>query len=325
MTAPAAPTGRPPARSRRLAVAKLLATVFFLFLVFRKVELAQVLPLMADSRWGWLGACIAVQFLVAFMHAVRWKMLWPRADLPLTKYLYFIFLGQFFSLFVPSTALSEAMRVLAFGKKYGQTQETIGVNLMARVLGMVSQVLVAAVLALWHFREWSGLRLPGELRWNATALAFLVASVAVAGTAALALRRRWSAWRFAQAFAGIWKDKPLFTRALALSLLLQLVSVVGTWTLFRSQTDAAQFWHMAVFGVLTQILLLLPLSLGGVGLREYLNLLLYGEIAGIPADTVLAVSLLGYIPLVVSALVGGAWMAFRNGQALKKEGNRNGG
>jgi hypothetical protein len=48
-----------------------------------------------------------------------------------------------------------------------------------------------------------------------------------------------------------------------------------------------------------------------VGLREYLNLLFFSDIAGIPKDIIFALSILGYVPTLFMAFTGWAWMLFR--------------
>jgi uncharacterized membrane protein YbhN (UPF0104 family) len=303
-------------KKRWWSLAKLFLTGFFIFLVIQNVDLDRLLPLILGCQWEWVGACILIQFLVAGMNALRWKMLWPLPGVSLTKYLYFILLGQFFSTFSPSAAISEAMRILAFGRKYGHIQETIGVTLMARSMGSASQLFVAGTFAILHFGEWGGLNFPVE-SWNTQSFTIGCLAIVIIFIFAIFLKNRWGKFKFVQAFLGILQNRKLFSRTLGISILIQIIAILGTWTLFMSQTDSVKFWHMAVFGVFIQLILLLPLSVGGIGLREYLNLFFYGEIAGIDPDIVLAVSLVGYIPILVPALTGGFWLAFRNWQGLK--------
>jgi hypothetical protein len=49
---------------------------------------------------------------------------------------------------------------------------------------------------------------------------------------------------------------------------------------------------------------MLPISINGIGIREGVNVSLFTGLLGIPADTVLAAALLGYIPIVFQALQG---------------------
>ena len=49
---------------------------------------------------------------------------------------------------------------------------------------------------------------------------------------------------------------------------------------------------------------MLPISINGIGVREGVNVSLFTGLLGIPADTVLAASILGYIPLLFQVTQG---------------------
>lgn len=301
---------------------KLLGTGLFIVLIARKVDLSALLPVIRQCRWEWFFASLFLQYGAAGLNALRWRMLWPLPGLPLHKYLYFVFLGYFFNAFLPSAALSDAVRVLAFGRKYGNIQENIGVNLLARAMGACAQLLVAGVIALIYFKEWKDLRLPVQLQWNSGAVLLLVLVVATA-VAAWFTRSKWRRWRWTQVIFAVLGNKSLAMRTFLLSLFLQVVLAGGIFTLYYSLYPETRFWHMALFPLLIQIGLLIPLTVGGIGMREYLSLVFFSDVAGMPADVVLGVSLLGYIPFLLMAFTGGGWMLFRqigNGATEKQDG-----
>jgi hypothetical protein len=49
---------------------------------------------------------------------------------------------------------------------------------------------------------------------------------------------------------------------------------------------------------------MLPISINGIGIRENVQVSLYSTLLGIPADVVLASTLIGYIPLLFQAIQG---------------------
>lgn len=291
-------------------LAKLAGTAIFLVLIARKVDLTAVLPIIRDCRWEWFFASILLQYTAAVLGAMRWRMLWPLPGLPLHKYLYFVFLGNFFNVFLPSAALSDAVRVLAFGRKYGNIHENIGVNLLARGMGAVAQLLFAGGTALVFYREWRDLRLPLNVRWDSGGIALIILLVAML-VGLWATRSKWRDWRWIRAMREVLANRGLAVKTFLLGLLLQITIAYATYALFRSLYADARFWHVACLVVLVQLALLVPLTAGGVGMREYLSLVFFSDIAGMPADVVLGVSLLGYLPFLLMALTGGGWMLFR--------------
>ena len=297
---------------------KLCGTAVFIALIVRKVDFSTVLPLLRQCRWELFLASILLQYAAAALNALRWRMLWPMSGLAFHKYLYFIFMGYFFNAFLPSAALSDAARVLAFGRKYGNVQENIGVNLLARAMGACAMFLVAGGTALIYIQEWKDLRLPLHPRWDSGIL--VVAAMLIAGIIAIwVTKSKWHDWRWTKAIFVVLRNKGLALRIFALSLLLQIIVVCGTYVLFLSLYPETRFWHMACFPVLIQLALLVPVTAGGVGLREYFSLVLFSDVAGIPANIVLGVGLLGYIPFLLLTFTGGGWVGFRQTRKIKRK------
>lgn len=297
-----------------------MGTGLFIMLIARKVDLSTVIPIFRQCRWEWFLVSLLLLYVAAGLTAIRWRMLWPLPGLGLHKYLYFVFLGYFFNAFLPSAAFSEAMRVLAFGRKYGHIHENIGVNLLAKVMGGFAQILVAGGTALFFFSEWKDLRLPLKVQWDSGAWV-MAALLGMAVVALLIFKPQWRDWRWTQAILVVLRNRSIVLRTFGIGLLLQLVLISATYTLYFSMYPETRFWHVASFMLLIQLALLVPLTAGGVGMREYLSLVFFSDIAGMPADVVLGVSLLGYIPFLLMAFTGGGWMLFRQLRNAGKEDN----
>ena len=131
---------------------KFILTFAAIYLIARKVDFSALGPVLKRCDWGYLIAAVLAQVATSLLVAWRWRLLWGLKGLPLQKFLYFVYLGYFFNAFLPSSAGAEAIRVLAFGKKYGAVQESIGVNLMARGLGFALQMAIAFG-SLWYYRD----------------------------------------------------------------------------------------------------------------------------------------------------------------------------
>jgi glycosyltransferase 2 family protein len=294
-----------------LSALKLVLTLAALFLITSKINFKTLLPLLGQCHWAYLLGCVLAQVGTSILIAWRWRLLWGLQGLGLHKYLYFVYLGYFFNAFLPSSATAEAIRVLAFGKKYGAVQASIGVNLMARGLGFILQ-MVLAFSSIWYYRE----ELKSMGIFDRFALNRLTTGLIAAGFLALIIagyyfRRQLHKQRWIEEMNRIRKDKPLLIKAMLVTAMIQVVTILGLWFLFMSLYPLVRLWQIVLFPAIIQIILMLPISFGGVGMREYLNLLFFSDIAGIPKDTTFAVSILGYVPILFMAFVGWAWMLFR--------------
>jgi uncharacterized membrane protein YbhN (UPF0104 family) len=281
------------------------------YLVFRKVPFSSVGPAILECRLEFLALVLALQLGTLAAQAVRWKLFLRGSDLPLRKFLYFVFLGQFFSLFMPSALASDAVKVAAFGRKYGGIQENIGIALLSKLEGMLIQLAFGAIGLALYADELAAKGAFARLRLDGRTIAIGTLAAAAVAAVAWATRKRWPAQTWPRTMWELARDRKLLWQSFALSFSIQFLSALGLYFLFLSVHPGARFWEIVLLSTAAQAVLLLPFAFGGVGVREYLNLLLFTGIAGIPADTVLAASLLGYVPMVLMALMGGAWMAFR--------------
>lgn len=288
---------------------KLGLTALAVWLVAGKVDVTSLGPVLRTADWRWIALCLALQIPLICLNAARWRVLFPVEGIPLRKYAYYVLVGHFLALLLPSTALAEGARTYAFGRKYGGVQKNFVAALLARAVGLFTQVGLALVFLIFAWAEVRALPVWDEVSVLPVSLFAVGASMVIS----VAL-----GWRFRHRVISVWedlraylRDTGLMSRVFALSFLIQVLSVVSVYTLFRAVHWPMALWLLFLIPFLVQVGLLLPVTLGGVGVREYLNILLYGTFAGIPPETILGATVLGYLPLLVAAAAGGAWMGVR--------------
>lgn len=280
-------------------------------LVVRKVSIPGIVPALRSAHALPLAASVATIFLASVLIAWRWKTLLEAPELGLRKYLYFIFVGHFFNLFLPSSVAAEAVRVVAFGNRYGNLQRNIGVSLVARGMGAVAQLAVGGLALALYFRELSATGLFRRLQTPWPWLAAAVAAVALGAGAAWKFRTRLRSQAWVSAMIEISRDRRRVAVTAALTVGIQILSALSGYFIFLSEFPHAPFGKVVLFILIIQAILMIPFSLGGVGVREYLVLLFFSDLGGMPSETVLAANLLGYVPLVLLAATGGIWMLYR--------------
>jgi glycosyltransferase 2 family protein len=290
---------------------KWVLTLLALILIARKIDFLAIVPLLKQCRWEFLLLSALSMAAGSLLAAYRWKVLWNRPELAFRKYLFFVYMGYFFNSFLPSAAISDAIRVLAFGHKYGSLQQNIGVNLFARGIGFAMQVGFSVVSLVYFRRDLQELDFFQRMKWNSAgavlALAFLAAGIG----AGFYFRAKLFRQPWMVEIGRLLRDRRLLFITIILSALLQFSSILGTWLVFLSVYPEAQLWQITFFLAIIQIILILPISFGGLGAREYLCILFFSDIGGMPKDATFAASILGYLPVLALALAGGLWMAFR--------------
>jgi len=287
---------------------KILATVAALAVVVIFVDFRKAAKGLAQADMLWFAGSILVLMLSIVPQSIRWRGMLRRPDIPLRKFAYFLFMGYFLNLFIPSQVGSDLVRSTAFGKRHGEVGLNIAVALAQRVIGLGLLLLFAA--AGWWFYGGS---IAGKIGWSLSAGKIATA----AGLTILVIIAAWLArdrWRKSPVFLGLWDsltDPSLVGWAIVHSFTIQVLTSVSTWMLFRAVFPSPDFWQITLFNSIVQVALLLPLSVGGVGVRDVLNLALYSGLGGMPTEKIVTVGLLGYSSLIFLALMGGSWMGFR--------------
>jgi uncharacterized membrane protein YbhN (UPF0104 family) len=114
--------------------------------------------------------------------------------------------------------------------------------------------------------------------------------------------------RNARRMLGAWPDGAV---ALSISLINQLLVGYVAFLLLENMCDSiALGWALVLFpGVL--LVSMLPISLGGWGVREHAMVVAFG-LVGVPADAALSASILYGLCLLIASLPGGVlWLAER--------------
>lgn len=299
---------------------KCLATALMLFVAFRAVDVAAVSKLLSRLSASWVAAAFAMTALIIVSDAILLERMMRFFDsrMPFRTALRYSFVGWFFSNVSPSTVGGDVFRGvqlsrlgmspggaarLVFAIRILSFTTLVGVMLMgfpialeylsARkdvfVLGSVLLAGVGAIFALFFFAQVAA-HIHGTERWP-----FLRKLEKVARDFRALLIPR-------PAVASVW-----------LAALLQHFLRVGSLACLAAGLGLG-IPFMILFAVTPAALLMamLPISLGGWGIRELTFVYFLGA-AGVGAEAGLSLSIaFGLLRAVVGAMGGLTWLAMND-------------
>jgi uncharacterized membrane protein YbhN (UPF0104 family) len=289
---------------------KLLVTALFLAAILRKVEWGK---LWMEARALDAGTWLGVFALIVMVHTVgvfKWRMNvnLGRARLGPLDGAQCYSAGMFANLCLPSIVGGDALKAILAGKITGRFEAAVFGGLNDRLIdaaSLVLLVLVGGVLSRGAVPGWAGQALlVGLLVGVGAGVVFLPFLLRIGpkrwprtfrrpvGRAMVAMRRL--VRRPVEALT-------IFT----LSILMQVVLVLlNAWLGRGIGIDVPLgFWFLAV--PLTKAITLVPISVGGFGLREAaLSTILAA--AAVPGEKAVAVSLIWQSMVVSIGLLGGA-------------------
>ena len=285
-------------------------------------SLLLVVPFLMLVR---LGAAVCRWKLILADSAVRIRF-WQGY----TSYL----VGAFYNVLLPGVTGGDAVRV---GRCVAQTRCKLGTATASVLLERVSGVFALSALALSTYLLFPKTLL-ALLGTGATSAAVIVAALGIIVIVTVILARRlWSRWLPAEDAGRFWRFvrsgmqtlSTLRGRTLgvivALSIVFQAVDILATFLLSRAL--GLEVSLSVFFGVLPLVYLVicLPVSLGGLGVREGALVFLLSRFGVAASDAVMLSFLLYLNRIVIGSLGGFAQLAevLSSREINRVAGNRN--
>jgi len=288
---------------------QLLVSVGGFAYIFYKIPFASVMENWTTAMIPWVVVMLVAANLIMLIQANRWKGLSVQGpEIPFKTYYAYTALGYFFNNLLPTGFGGDAVKSLAFGKKFNQTSQSISAVFLSRIQGLLAMFLCFFVA------------LPFALsKINVPTVYTLTMCVALLVCIAVILCCLFSdKIPFPEAITNKIRFIPKLQYSLSIyrkhkkqlllssldSLWLQLLTLFTSFAYFKAVGVDINIGILVVFTSITIVVAMLPVSLNGIGVREGVQIALFSGILGIPADLVLAAGLLGYIPLLFQALQG---------------------
>jgi len=308
----------------RLALSGLLLAV-----VFASIDLPSTFEALRSVRPDYFLAAIAISIFGRFYAALRWYVLLHGRSVEITygRIVKLTFVSTFLGFLLPGTVGTEIARVYSLSRATSDLALSLSSVVVERALtsgALIIYALVALMLA------------PPGLPAAVAGFAWAAFAILVVGGIALMNRRArgigdWilgPSWlspvrlRLAKFYRALDAYKQQ-RRTIAWSLAAAAVSplfrivpfVLGVWALELE----ISIMHVLIFVPIIVFVAQLPISLGGLGVREVSFVTLLGSI-GVQAEYAVALSLLIYFIAVVSNLPG-AYFYTREGLSKRSDPN----
>ena len=289
---------------------KLFGSTVLMYLAFRKVDLTTLAVLLLKVPWWFWVAMLAYQIVLVIIGAYRWSLLLfdkPGVD-EVKNFTRASMLGSFYGLLFPTMVASDLLKWLSILKKYPEITKTklLSSVFLDRVVGFtifIFSAFLASLVALM-----TGVAIPWFLVWifGGLFLGVLVFYFLVFKINLEKIFERFSWLKKGGDIVELIKNenKSRIYRALGVSLVTELMWVMQVY--FISEIFEAGFSLLSVLVVVpvVSMVLLLPISIGGIGARDSMYLVFFGNLGYEPAK-ILAVSAFSGILGILGSLING--------------------
>jgi uncharacterized membrane protein YbhN (UPF0104 family) len=279
-----------------------------LVVVFNAVDSAETWAALGSVGSGVLLAATVLFLAQTPILAWRWRRIVQLLDSNLTysEAVRFSLIGRLYNQIMPASVGGDAVRAW-YGARSGLTA-TISAHsvLIERFTGLLSLLALTSVAAtfLW-FRVDVSFAWPGE--YVAIAVGIMIMAGAVVALASTRLRH----WPVARHVFDLWDNTRIVLRdgrafaLLSLSAVASNILAIGVAMVIGGglglQLDV---WVYAVVVPIAILMTIVPMSIGGWGVREGTIVFLL-HLFGVPTPTALALSLLFGVTLLFASIAGG--------------------
>jgi glycosyltransferase 2 family protein len=308
-------------RSAALFAVKLAVSVTLLVLVLRMAGSRDVAGRLRDIHGGLALLAIAVQLVAVLALAARWRLLALGLLSPLQAVRY-TFIGLFYGSVLPGAISGDVAKGAALAWKDRATRTAVlPASILAdRLIGLATLAVffvIACAVLLWRPPAGSA----ALVRLGAIGLAVTVPLLVLAPLALTsrgrALADRWIGGRLPPAarhavgrvlgVADTYRTQPgVRMGVVLLSLVIQTCNVVFYVIVLRALGLAAPLHLVVVLYSVLAVLVLIPISVSGFGVREWFTLAFFPAI-GLAADAGVAFSLTTIALTWILAAVGVLW------------------
>jgi glycosyltransferase 2 family protein len=310
-------------KTKVFAIIKVAVTVLLFVYIFRKIDFQQFGATLRNARLDILAVAFLVLWIGHYICIYRWRMLMrPLMPVLTLAHLFGIYcIGLFFNLTFPTVVGGDVVKMYYAGKPSKSYAQSFAATFLDRDAGMLAMMIIACCAILVYPVIVPRVPVP-FIVWSAF-IVFVVGNVGIFSPyfhrILTGLLRRLKMSKIAvkvdmisNAFQVMGKHKAVLMGSLLISLINQLLVIAVAWIMALGLRLHVSPVYFLIFVPVITLISMIPVSLNGMGLREYAFMGLFGAV-GVPASSCIALGILSSIVIILSALPGGIiYIFFRN-------------
>lgn len=302
---------------------KLLVSGGLLYWLLSRVDRGELWRTIQHASPAWLAVALLLYFVMILVSAWRWQQLLDAQHVPTAfSHLTASYLvATFFNNFLPSNIGGDVIRIGDTAAAAGSKTRAATIVLFDRGIGLVGLVLVAALGAtiateLGDQEPFNPMWLWLGLGAGTVAIGVTLMSPSLIGKLLTPLRvfhQEWVDERISRLLESLTKfaERPsALVRCLVGSILVQAILIGFYAAIAYAMGVPVPIVHLAVLIPMSFVLQMLPLSVNGFGVREYIFGFYFARL-GLPKESAIALSFLGAALIMLFSVSGAVVMLAR--------------
>ena len=307
-----------------LNIGRVVLSVGLLAWVISRAGVEQLAQTLRAADWRWYALGLAVSTVSMFTRVARWQVLLRAVGVraPFTRILYLYYVGAFYNTFLPTGFGGDVVRVLEFGEG-ATSQQATGTVLVDRLTGFIMLFALALVALpfVWALLPlWLALVIAGVAGGVMLGSVLLFEGKILRGLTARfprALSLAGDAW-LGKTYAVITAcGQRAIVGALGWSLVFNLLHIGAVALVGVALGLTVSMGVYLALVPLATVALLIPITISGLGFREWMYVNLFGQL-GLQAAQSTVLSFGSYSLDLFDGVVGGVVYLLAGLRGLRK-------
>ena len=301
---------------------KALVSIALIWYLLSKTDIAAIYASLLSANPWWLLLSLMTLYIGKVLTSYRWQrlLLAQGIHIPLRSLIASVFVGQFFNSFLPTTVGGDAMRAYDTASQSKESMKSVMSVFSDRLIGVFALALLAVIAVI------IGILIGEDVSFYVlpVIIVFTICSFGVwmifddrlviqLEKILLRIKLDKIARKFVKAYASlsILKDKKrVLLIAFLISIALQINVVLFYYFIGVALDIKVSLLYYFMIVPIMLVVLLLPFSINGIGLREGVFVYLLTGL-GVASQDAIALSVLSFLLTLTQSILGGIIFALR--------------
>ena len=301
-----------------LQLLKITVSLGLIAILLYRISPGRLLENLEKIDSGWIAGAVAIFLASSLLGAMQWHILLSAGGvrMPVTRTIKLYFTGLFFNNMLPTNVGGDAYKIYDVVRTGHDPHKVFAITLLDRVIGITGLCFLALAASLVLFLSGGSADL---------GLYSLVFAGCIVPVLALTLSRKISTpvrkalsrirlWGIGERLELIFNHLSSFRsfpallgKVVALTLTIQILRVSTHLAIAMAlgiRPEVRDMLHFFVFVPLLGLIMMLPITINGLGLREGAGILLFARI-GFREEEAFLMEFITYVVMVSVSLIGG--------------------
>ena len=316
-------------RKQIFNILKIIVSIGLIGFILHSIDLQKLGTVLSNAKISWLGLALIFSFGGILARVKRWQVLLNTLNVrvPFWELAQIYLIGFLFNNLLPSGLGGDAIRMMELRKHSDNTGDAVSSVVVDRMVGLFASLSLALLALVFRWNA-----VPTQIAWISLALVagivgvgiFLISDKVYHSLRRISLIKKITELKFVSGLFASFQtyNLPTLGRAYLFSLILSACLIGMNFSIGTALGATIALEHYLIFVPVASVVLILPLSFAGLGMREGAYVFLFGQV-GVVEEIALGLSLMVYfIGNVTPGLMGGVVYLWRGAKDITKDKNK---